>query len=258
MSTFPGEETLVGSWHALAHVFPGASVRQRRWSVTALFPSRPTLNNAILQGPATAVAAAEAAADLTRVYEGAAVEGWALWLRSSMVTLAPSGPRHSLRGMVRRGNVAVMTRTLTPGVASHPALVSTSVPAAMSPGGCLPNVLPGPDGVPGLDGWVLLQRDVPVVAGWTFLHGTECGLYGVSTLPRRERRGVTTQFVRHVLARMQRRGARTASLQSTPAQAAFYGSLGFRARARYEQWTPRGPVSRGAARGLDQLDQWGE
>jgi hypothetical protein len=240
-SPFPGEETLVASWHALARVYPGAYVRQRRHTLTAVFPSRSAFNNAILRVPEGVGMASEAAAELAVAYGGTAEPApWALWNRSSLVSLEPPGPESGIRGVVRRGRVAVMTRTLTPGPASDSSLVSTSVRTALSPQPHAPDEPSDADGIPGLDGWVLFRRGAAVVRGWTFVHGTDCGLYGVAALPGSGSQRATMAFVRTVLARLERRGARTASLQSAPGQVSLFASLGFRSRARYEQWAPLG------------------
>jgi len=50
----------------------------------------------------------------------------------------------------------------------------------------------------------------------------------------------------HVLADAQRRGARTATLQSTRMGLPLYESLGFEPVGRYEEWVSRAAVSRPA------------
>ena len=57
--------------------------------------------------------------------------------------------------------------------------------------------------------------------------GTDCGLYAVGTVPGMRRRGLATALVEHVLADAYRRGARTASPQSTEMDEPLYRSMGF-------------------------------
>jgi GNAT superfamily N-acetyltransferase len=95
-----------------------------------------------------------------------------------------------------------------------------------------------PDGVPGLDGWVFVHEGAAVAGAWSYLHGTDCGLYAIGTVPRMRRRGLAAALIQHVLADAHRRGARTASLQSTPMGEPLYRSLGFAPVGRYEEWVP--------------------
>ena len=98
--------------------------------------------------------------------------------------------------------------------------------------------MPNSDGVPGLDGWVCLYDGAAVAGAWSYLHGTDCGLYAVGTVPHLRRRGLAAVLLEHVLADAYRRGARTASLQSTPMGVPLYRAFGFTAVGRYEEWVP--------------------
>ena len=73
-----------------------------------------------------------------------------------------------------------------------------------------------PETAPGLSAWVMLQNNVAVAGTWSFVHERDCGIYTVGTMPRWRRRGLARRLVEHALADARRRGARTASLQSTP------------------------------------------
>jgi predicted N-acetyltransferase YhbS len=55
-------------------------------------------------------------------------------------------------------------------------------------------------------------------------------------MPGWRRQGIARMLVEHVLADAQARGARTASLQSTPMGEQLYRSLGFQPAGRYEEW----------------------
>jgi hypothetical protein len=74
-------------------------------------------------------------------------------------------------GMTRDVRTLVLTRTLTPGSA-HPAVVRTSIAAATRATDEEVLARPRPDGVPRLDGWVLVHEGAPVVGAWSYLHET--------------------------------------------------------------------------------------
>ncbi len=84
-----------------------------------------------------------------------------------------------------------------------------------------------------------MVRDGLAVAGaWSLVAGTDCGLYAVATAPAWRRRGLARALMRGVLGDAYRRGARTASLQSTPMGEPLYASLGFSPVGRYDEWVP--------------------
>jgi GNAT superfamily N-acetyltransferase len=238
MSALPGEDTLLASWRALARLSHGAQVSDRGHSVAAVFPSWTPLNNAVLHGPPTTDRVDAAAAELAGIYRAAGVPAWALWLRSSVTDLGPAPATPRPAGMVEDTRTLVMVREVTP-EAAHPSVVRTSIDAAGRATDEPVHVLPEPDGVPGLDGWVLVREGAAVAGTWSYLNGTDCGLYAVGTIPALRRRGLAAILVRHVLADAWRRGARTASLQSTPMGVPLYRSLGFTPVGRYEEWVPQ-------------------
>ncbi len=96
--------------------------------------------------------------------------------------------------------------------------------------------LPDPDRVPELSAWVLVHDGTAVAGAWSFLHGSDCGIYTVGGLPQWRRRGFAGALTDHVLADAQRWGARTATLQSTRMGQPMYGSLGFAPVGRYAEW----------------------
>ena len=93
-----------------------------------------------------------------------------------------------------------------------------------------------PDGRPGLSAWVMVQDGIAVATTWAFLHGTDCGIYAVETLPAWRRRGLARALVEHVLHHAFEQGARTASLQSTAMGRPLYETMGFVPAGRYEEW----------------------
>ena len=244
MHTFPGEATLVATWRALARLSRGAQVVHGERTLTAVFPAWTPLNNAILQGPVSVEAADEAAAELTAVYEDAGVSAWALWLPSSLTDLAAPSVWAPVEGMAADTSTLVMTRTLSPGMSSHSSVVRTSIEAATTATDEPVLTLPPPDGVPGLDGWVLVHEGAAVAGAWSYVHEADCGLYTIGTVPHLRRRGLAAALTQHVLADAYRRGARTASLQSTPMGQPLYRSLGFTPVGRYEEWVPAAMSSR--------------
>ena len=90
-----------------------------------------------------------------------------------------------------------------------------------------------------LSAWAIVRDGVAVTGAWSFLHETDCGIYGVGTLPEWRRRGLARALMEHVLADAQERGARTATLQSTRMGQPLYESLGFEPAGRYEEWVPQ-------------------
>ena len=237
METLPGEETLVASWQALAQLSPGAQVTFTDRHVAAVFPAWAPLNNAILRGPAAAEAAA-AAEYLTTAYAAAGVATWAIWLRSPLMRLDTPGALSALEGMTRDTTTLVMTRALSPGWSLHPLVARTSVRTASLATDEPVSVIEAPDCVPNLDAWVYVHHGAAVAGAWSYLNGTDCGLYAVGTVPDFRRRGIAAALIGHILAHAYRRGARTASLQSTSMGESLYRSLRFTAAGRYEEWVP--------------------
>jgi GNAT superfamily N-acetyltransferase len=106
-------------------------------------------------------------------------------------------------------------------------------------------VIEPPDCVPNLDAWVYIHEGAAVAGAWSYINETDCGLYAIGTVPDFRRRGLATTLIEHILAHAHRRGARTASLQSTTEGESLYRSLRFAAAGRYEEWVPASasPVS---------------
>jgi len=235
-----GEDTLVASWRALAQLSPGADVTELDTTVVALFPSWAALNNAILLDAPSRDAAAPAAAEVARLYEAVDVPTWALWLPTPLTDLDTPDGMSAVEGLTRDTTTLVMTRTLEPFLPSHPAVARTSIQVATrATDEPVPiSELSEPDDVPGLAAWALLLDGAAVAGAWSCLHGTDCGLYAVGTVPGWRRRGLAAALVRHVLADAWCRGARTASLQSTRMGQPLYESLGFAAVGRYDEWVP--------------------
>jgi GNAT superfamily N-acetyltransferase len=239
VNTLPGQETLVACWRALAQTSGGARLVHSSAAIAAVFPAWEPLNNAIMLAPHASAAAA--AAELADVYSDAGVDKWALWVPSPAVSLDASDDVRTVGGLERDTTTLVMRVTLSNDLRRDDRVVAASI-AAVARLGDEPipvSDLGEPESAPGLAGWAMVDHDVAVSCGWSFVHGSDCGIYAVETLASRRRRGFARSLVEHMLADAGRRGARTATLQSTRIGQHLYGSLGFEPAGRYEEWTSR-------------------
>jgi GNAT superfamily N-acetyltransferase len=237
-TVLPGQETLLACWSALAKLSPGARVIRSAATAAAVFPSWAPLNNAIMLDGHDGAAAEATASRLTGVYADAYVDVWALWMPSRVTDLDAPDEVREVGGLKRDTTTLVMQATLPPGLRHHDRVVRTSIAAAThATDEPVPAAdLAEPEGVPGLAAWVLVHDDVAVAGAWSFLHERDCGIYAVGTSPGWRRRGFARSLMVHVLADAQRRGARTATLQSTRMGRPLYESLGFEPAGRYEEW----------------------
>jgi len=235
----PGQETLLASWGALARISDGARLVRTAAATAAVFPRWAPLNNAIV--PNGNDAAATAAVELMGVYARAGVDSWALWIPSAAPDLDAPDEVRRMDGFSRDTTTLVMRASLPPGLHSHDGVVRASIADASRAGDePVPFIdLGNPEEEPGVAGWVMLHDAVAVAGAWSFLHEEDCGIYAVGTAPRWRRRGLARNLVEHVLADARRRGARTATLQSTRMAQQLYQSLGFEPAGRYEEWVPR-------------------
>jgi GNAT superfamily N-acetyltransferase len=239
-SQLPGEETLLGSWGALVPDSPGSHLVYTHTSFAAVFPGWSPLNNAILLDPPTTDTASEAAEELRDVYRSAGVTSWALWVPSPALDLDAPDTVSTVEGMVRDTSTLVMTRILAHRMPSHPGVVRTTVEAANLAGDepVPADTLPDSDDASDVEGWVLVFDEQAIAGAWTFRNGNDVGVYAVGTAPKWRRRGLARALMLHVLADAYRRGARTASLQSTRMGEPLYALLGFRPVGRYDEWVP--------------------
>jgi GNAT superfamily N-acetyltransferase len=236
-----GQETLLGSWGALAAGSFGAHLLYTRTSFAAVFPEWDALNNAILLDPPSVASASAAAAELDSIYANVGVLSWALWVPSALVDLNGADTVPTVDGMVRDISTLVMTLDLPDGLPSHPGVLETTVAVASLasdvpiPADAVPSCHGGDD----IDGWVFIEDEVAVAGAWTYRAGRDVGVYAVGTAPQWRRRGLARSLMLHVLANAYRHGARTASLQSTRMGEPLYRSLGFRPVGRYDEWVPQ-------------------
>jgi GNAT superfamily N-acetyltransferase len=237
VTALPGQETLLECWSALAQMSPGARLVRAPATVAAVFPSWAPLNNAIML-TADDGAASAAVSELSRVYGDAGVDVWALWVPSRARSLDGSDDVRVVGRLERDTTTLVMHATLEQGLRLHDGAVRTSIAAVTRVGNeaVAASELDEPDEMPGLAAWVMVHDDAAVASAWSFQHERDCGIYAVETVPRWRRRGFARALVEHALAHAQRRGAHTASLQSTQMGQYLYESLGFEPAGRYEEW----------------------
>lgn len=233
----PGQKTLLACWGALAQLSPGARVARLDGVVAAVFPSWAPLNNAILRddrgSPTTETEV------LRRVYDEAGVPVWALWRPATTPDLDTADTAPALGELKRDTTTLVMQMSLKDQFRLHPAVVPAPIAAVAELGEDVPlaaDKIGVTEGVPGLSGWALIHDDIAVAAAWSFVHGSDCGIYSVETLTPWRRRGFARSLMAHMLADAKDRGARTATLQSTRMGRPLYESLGFTAAGRYEEW----------------------
>jgi GNAT superfamily N-acetyltransferase len=239
-ASLDGQDTLVASWRALARQSTGAIVTTTPRVVAAQFPKWAPLNNAILLADPSSQSAAAAAAELAALYRPADITTWAMWLPASTTNLTDPDQVMEVEGMRRDTTTLVMTRELTHGPMPARGVVRTSIDAATRAGDdpILASELSRPITETDLEAWVIIREGMAVAGGWSFVHGTDCGIYAVSTAPSWRRRGLARALMRGMLDAAYRRGARTASLQSTLMGEPLYRSLGFEPVGRYEEWVP--------------------
>ena len=238
VDALPGQDTLLGSWTALAQLSLGAKLIRTSTVVAAVFPSWAALNNAIMLTTPDSTATVTAASQVAPVYAEAGVDGWALWVPSPTTDLDMPDSLPDVSGLTRDTTTLVMWATLPRGLRQHGSIVRTSIATATRATNepVFARDIEEPDAVPNLDGWVLIHDQVAVAGAWSFLHDRDCGIYAVGTVPQWRRHGFARALVEQVLAHAQLRGARTASLQSTRMGRPLYESLGFQPAGRYEEW----------------------
>ncbi len=203
-----------------------------------MFPAWAPLNNAIML-TTSADAAAAASSQLAALYARSGVTVWALWLPSGTTDLDTPDEVHTVGAFKRDTTTLVMQTSLQRAFRPHDGVVRTSIASATrATDEPVPATeLAEPERVPGLTGWVLVHDRVAVAGAWSFLHEHDCGIYTVGTAPAWRRRGLARSLVEHVLEDAARRGARTATLQSTRMAQQLYATLGFVPVGRYEEWT---------------------
>jgi GNAT superfamily N-acetyltransferase len=227
-----GAASVVASWAWIARGAEGAAVVRLPGVAAAVFPAGPerdVYNNALLVrglGDAERAAAVDAMEEL---YATAGVDGFAAWAHET------DGPL--VAELERRGyRLAETTRAMGMRLDE---LAVTAAPAELHDaswtdylrylaGFGLPDgLLAGVDG----SGFQVVAASVDgetVATGLGFKHGSDCGIFNVSTLEPARRRGIGTALTARLLQAARARGCVTATLQSTPMAERVYAAVGFR------------------------------
>lgn len=77
-----------------------------------------------------------------------------------------------------------------------------------------------------------------VATAISFDHDGDCGIYNMSTLDSKRRRGIGTALTARHIGEAAERGCSTASLQSTPMAERVYAAVGFRDLGRFLEYAP--------------------
>jgi ribosomal protein S18 acetylase RimI-like enzyme len=81
----------------------------------------------------------------------------------------------------------------------------------------------------------------PCACTGAFLHGDNCDITMVATLPEARGRGLATELMKRALVDARERGCSTTTLVATKAGEPIYARLGYRALRTLEMWERRKP-----------------
>jgi GNAT superfamily N-acetyltransferase len=212
-------------------------------SIVPVAPESPTLNAAVALDPEQA---ARALPELAERWRQAHIHRWGIWL--------DGGARKVARALQKAG----LTLTASsPGMGASlqdiqlPYDLDGRVPSADLPtvgrvndlaygnhDGRLERTLtPLPPGV--LKGFRADLGGHPAAVALTMLHGGDCGVSFVATVPEARRRGLGSLVMHGALKDALDRGATTTTLQATDAGRRLYDSLGFRSLCDMQLWEQR-------------------
>ncbi|HET9520205.1 MAG TPA: GNAT family N-acetyltransferase [Candidatus Limnocylindrales bacterium] len=235
-----GVATLVASWEAYARGAAG-TVHHLPGAVAAVFPSGPerlVFNNAVVEGRLRAPRRAEAIDAIRSAYASAGVASYAVWVHER-----DSALQHDLerRGFILESSTRAMGMSLD-GISPPRPAVELGRPdwsAYLRSIGAPAGLMEGVD----RDAFrVLIARldGEDVAAAAAFDHGSDRGIYNVTTVERARRRGLATALTTLLVDDARARGQETASLQSTPMAERVYRAVGFRDLGRILEFVPSG------------------
>ena len=240
-----GVETLIATWEEYARGATGAAVQRYRGVSAAIFPNEPErvfYNNAVLEGNLAAGERADALDAMEAAYAAAAVTRFAAWVHES---------DRATRGDLDRRGYALDESTRAMGMALDDIrLPRPEIELGPSDWSRYLRILGVP---PGLTSGanhaafqILVARldDEDVATAMAFDHGSDCGIYNVTTLEHARRRGLGTALTANHVHDALARGCRTASLQSTEMAERVYGTVGFRDLGRILEYVPPGRRTR--------------
>jgi ribosomal protein S18 acetylase RimI-like enzyme len=224
-----GAETLIASWEAYACGSIGATVQRSAGVAAAVFPHEPErafYNNALLERDLAAPERANALDAMATAYAAVGVTRYAAWVHESDAAMRRDLER---RGYRFNESTRAMGMTLDGVRLPQPEIELGSLEwfeylrLFGLPAGLLSRL--------DFSAFHLLVARLDgesVSATLAFDHGSDCGIYNVTTLERARRRGLGTALTALQLHDAIARGCQTASLQSTPIAERVYTALGFR------------------------------
>jgi ribosomal protein S18 acetylase RimI-like enzyme len=234
-----GAQTLLASWEEYARGATAAAVRRSPGVAAAVFPNQPeraVYNNALLQRDLAPAERADALDAMEAAYAAAGVTRFAAWVHESDQAMRGDleGRGYTLNESTRAMGMSLDDiRLPRPQIELGPPhwleyLRIIGVP---------PGFLSGADHaafhvlVARLDG-------ENVATAMSLDHGSDCGIYNVTTLQRARRRGLGTALTALHMHDALARGCQTASLQSTPMAERVYAAVGFRDLGQILEYVP--------------------
>lgn len=216
--------TLGASWERLVNAHGGMFTRTSEF--VAARSRHAVFNNVLLlRANAAAIDA------IRRFYAGA--DTWALWAGDT------AGDELAARaGLVANGGTTDMACLLDVLPKSSGESVASADPGVVSVINGLPAELLA--GAPGFSGLVAGNGAAAVLL---FRHADDVHLSFLATRPEHRRKGLATRLVAAALHQARKEGAKTATLQSTPAAVSLYEGAGFRPIGRWTEWTDQPSVS---------------
>jgi hypothetical protein len=232
-------ETLIATWEAYARGSRGARLHRGDAAAVAVFPAEPErsiYNNALLTRHLLRTEARETADAIERLYEGAGIDDYALW-----VCEQDAGARDELetRGYAvsERSRVMGMTLDDLPSPDSTVSISEASwaehLEVLGTPADLLAGLVPNPF-------HVLAARRTgrPLATGMSLDHLGDCGVNNVVTALLVRRRGLGTAITTRLVLDAAARGCSTATLFSSPIAEGVYRSVGFRDLGGILEYSP--------------------
>jgi GNAT superfamily N-acetyltransferase len=234
-----GAETLLASWEEYARGATGAAVQRSPGIASAVFPNEPeraVYNNALLDRDLGAAERAHALDAMEAAYAAAGVMRFAAWVHEN---------DEAMRDDLERRGYTLEESTRAMGMALDDVRLPRPEIELGPPDwfeylriiGVPPGFLSGADHAAF---HVLVARlgGENVATAMAFDHGSDCGIYNVTTLERARRRGLGTALTALQVHDALARGCRTASLQSTEMAERVYAAVGFRDLGRILEYVP--------------------
>jgi GNAT superfamily N-acetyltransferase len=212
-------------------------------SIVPVAPESPTLNAAVALD---AELAAKALPELAERWSQAHIHRWGIWLdgdarrvaralQKAGLTLTASSPGMGVG--LDRIHIPAQLDGRVP-IADLPTVGRINDLAYGNRDGRLERTLtPLPPGM--LKGFRTDADGRPAAVALTMLHGDDCGVSFVATVPEYRRRGLGSLVMHGALNDALERGATSSTLQATDAGRRLYDSLGFRLLCDMQLWEQR-------------------